>query len=603
MKRMMFVLVSVVMVASMLLAGCAPAATATVAPATQAPAPATQAPAPATAAPAPATAAPVCAAKGTAAIPFPSSGKTVTVAFSQEPDLVDALFSSMSYSAWVAQTTLVGLGTWDANKNLVPELATDIPTAANGGISTDGLTITWHLKPCLFWSDGQPLTSADVKFTWQVLVDKGNAVYTRAGYDQISSIDTPDATTAVLHFSALFPPWQTLFTSGPNNQGNIQPMHILQGKTGLEKDPYIHWPTVASGPWVITDWVAGDHLTMLPNPNYWKGHPKLDQIQIKFVPDPETALAALKTGDVDFVPDFAESDVPTLTALEPAIHTRVDGLGDFEHYLFNMGVKGTGVGQSDYDGPCPFKDVNVRKAIILGIDRQTIYNTLLFGTTPVIANLWPNSSWTNTSETAYPYDPTQAQALLDAAGYKPGSDGIRHGMCNGVDTKLSFNFETTNKQLRIDAGTAVQGMLKKIGVEFKPNFIPSGTFFGNYAAGADMATGKFDMAGYTTGFYPDPYTDGFLCSTVISKQNQGGDNNYHICDPALDKLSAAVNASADPAARKTAIDAVQQYLYDNALVIPMYARANVMAYQDRLILPPTSGLGGMLGDTFDWAVK
>jgi peptide/nickel transport system substrate-binding protein len=595
------------MVASMLLAGCAPAATATTAPATQAPAPATQAPAPATQAPAPATvaatAAPACASKGTAAVPFPSAGKTVTIAFSQEPDLVDALFSSMSYSAWVAQTTLVGLGTWDANKNLVPELATDIPTTANGGISADGLTITWHLKPCLFWSDGQPLTSADVKFTWQVLTDKGNAVYTRAGYDQISSVDTPDASTVVLHFSALYPPWQTLFTSGPNNQGNIQPMHILQGKTGLEKDPFIRWPTVASGPWVITDWVAGDHMTLLPNPNYWKGHPKLDQIQIKFVPDPETALAALKTGDVDFVPDFAESDVPTLTALEPAIHTRVDGLGDFEHYLFNMGVKGTGVGQSDYDGPCPFKDVNVRKAIILGIDRQTIFKTLLFGTTPVIANLWPNSTWNDTTETAYPYDPTQAQSLLDAAGYKPGADGIRHGMCNGVDTKLSFNFETTTKQLREDVATAVQGMLKQIGVEFKPNFIPSGTFFGDYAAGADMATGKFDMAGYTTGFYPDPYTDNFLCSTVISKQNQGGDNNYHLCDPALDKLLAAVNASADPAVRKTAIDAVQKYLYDNALVIPMYSRANVMAYQDRLILPPTSGLGGMLGDTFDWAVK
>jgi len=82
-----------------------------------------------------------------------------------------------------------------------------------------------------------------------------------------------------------------------------------------------------------------------------------------------------------------------------------------------------------------------------------------------------------------------------------------------------------------------------------------------------MATGKFDMAGYTTGFYPDPYTDNFLCSTVISKQNQGGDNNYHLCDPALDKLLAAVNASADPAVRKTAIDGSSEYLYDNALVI------------------------------------
>jgi peptide/nickel transport system substrate-binding protein len=595
----MFVLVSIVMIASMLLAGCAPAATAV--PATQAPAPATQAPAPATAAPA--TAAPACAAKGTAAIPFPSSGKTVTVAFSQEPDLADAIFSSMSYAEWVAQGVLVGLGTWDAKNNLVPELATEIPSTTNGGVSADGLTITWHLKPCLFWSDGQPLTSTDVKFTWQVEVDPGNAVYSRAGYDQITSVDTPDATTAVLHFKAVYPPWQTLFTSGPNNQGNLQPEHILKGKTGLEKDPFIHQPTIASGPWVITDWVAGDHLTMLPNPNYWQGHPKLDQIQIKFVPDPETALAALKTGDVDFVPDFAESDIATLAPLEPTIHTRVDAGPEFEHYLFNLGVKGTGAGQSDYDGPCPFKDVNVRKAIILGIDRDTIVKTLLGGKTTVPASLWPNSSWTNTNLKPYPFDPAQAQTLLDTAGYKPGADGIRHGMCNGKDTKLSFAFETTNKQLRIDMATAIQGMLKKIGVEFKPTFIPSGTFFGNYASGADMATGKFDIAGYTTGFYPDPYTDGFLCSTVISAQNQGGDNNYHVCDPAMDKLSAAVNASVDPAVRKTAVDALQQYQYDNALLIPIYARANIMGYVDRFVLPPTSVIGGMMGDTFDWDVK
>jgi len=137
--------------------------------------------------------------------------------------------------------------------------------------------------------------------------------------------------------------------------------------------------------------------------------------------------------------------------------------------------------------------------------------------------------------------------------------------------------------------TAIQGMLKKIGVEFKPTFIPSGTFFGNYASGADMATGKFDIAGYTTGFYRI-LTQTLLCSTVISAQNQGGDNNYHVCDPAMDKLSAAVNASVDPAVRKTAVDALQQYQYDNALLIPIYARANIMGYVDRFVLPPTSVL-------------
>jgi peptide/nickel transport system substrate-binding protein len=510
----------------------------------------------------------------------------------------------MSYSAWVGQMTLVGLATWDAKNNFVPVLASDIPTTANGGVSADGLTITWHLKPCLFWSDGQPITSADIKFTWQVAMDKGNAVYTNQGYNQISSIDTPDPLTAVIHFSSLDPAWQIIFTDGPNNNGNLQPMHILQGKTGLEKDPFTRWPTVSSGPWVIADWVAGDHMTLLPNPNWYEGHPKLDQIQIKFVPDPETALAALKTGDVDFVPDFAESDIVNLQSLEPAIHMRVDPGPEFEHYLFNLGVQGTGTGQSDAAGPCPFQDVNVRKAIIMGIDRQTLVTTLLYGKTTVPASLWPNSQWTDTSLQPYPYDPTQAGQLLDQEGYKQDTPGaVRHGMCNGKDTKLSFNFETTDKQIRKDYGVAVQAMLAKIGVEFKPTFQPAGTFFGDYSSGADMMTGKFDMAGFTTGFYPDPYTDNFLCSTVVSKQNQGGDNDYHLCDPKMDQLFAAVNASADPAARKTAIDAVQQYQYDQALIIPMYARANVMAYLDRLVLPPTSVIGGMLGDTQDWDVK
>src|SRR5436190_627946 len=162
--------------------------------------------------------------------PGGAAAKPLTVALSQEPDKLNALFSSMSYTGWLSQMLLVGLGRWDDKNNLVPELAAEIPSTANGGVSADGLTITWHLKPNLKWSDGEPLTSADVKFTWQVETDPGNAVYTRSGYNKISSIDTPDATTAVLHFSELYPGWQTLFSQGPNNQGSIQPEHILKGK-------------------------------------------------------------------------------------------------------------------------------------------------------------------------------------------------------------------------------------------------------------------------------------------------------------------------------------------------------------------------------------
>ncbi|MBI2757635.1 MAG: peptide ABC transporter substrate-binding protein [Chloroflexi bacterium] len=599
MNRKLFALLAVLILASVVLSACG-SATPTEAPATAAP---TEAP----------TAAAACTPAGTEPIAFPSGGKSVTGAWSQEPDNIVPYYTQMSYAIWITQLTLVGLGEWDDKGAFVAELAADVPTADNGGVSADGLTITWKLKPCLFWSDGEPLTSADVKFTWQSIMDPKNVPLSRIGYDKIASIDTPDDQTVVIKFSELYPGWQTLFTQGPNNSGAILPKHILDGKTGLEKDPFTHQPTVSSGPFVISEWVAGDRMTLLPNPNFYKGRAKLDQVQIKFVPDPETALAALKTGDIDWYPDFSESDIVTVGALEPAIHLKVVPGADFEHYFFNLGTTagvtlpdGTVVGKSDVNGFCPFKDVNVRKAITLGIDRQTIVDTLLAGKTIVPATQWPNSSWTNTSLTPDKYDPAAAAALLDAAGYKVGADGIRAGTCDGKPVKLSFNFETTTKQIRVDIALAVQSDLKKIGIEFKPIHTPAGTFFAGYTDGGNMPLGKFDMAGYTTGFYPDPMSgvlDSYSCSTVPSKDSPSGTNNYHLCDPKLDDLMKAVNATADPAARKTALDAVQKYIFDQYYVIMMYARANVYGYVDRFVPAPFGFFSNMNWNAEDWTVK
>src|SRR5262249_7221244 len=154
-----------------------------------------------------------CAAPtGTEAIPFPSNGKTVTGGWTQEPNNVVPYYTVMSYAIWISQLTLVGLAEWDDKGQFVPELAAEVPTADNGGVSPDGLTITWKLKPCLYWSDGQPLTSADVKFTWESLMNTANIVTSRNGYDRIASIDTPDDNTVVIKFKELYPPWQTLFT-------------------------------------------------------------------------------------------------------------------------------------------------------------------------------------------------------------------------------------------------------------------------------------------------------------------------------------------------------------------------------------------------------
>ena len=119
---------------------------------------------------------------------------------------------------WITQLTLVGLGEWDDKGNFVPELGAEVPSAENGGVSADGLTITWKLKPCLFWSDGEPLTSADVKFTWESVMDPDNVPIQKTGYDKIASIDTPDDTTVVIKFKELYPALADRLHPGPEQQ-------------------------------------------------------------------------------------------------------------------------------------------------------------------------------------------------------------------------------------------------------------------------------------------------------------------------------------------------------------------------------------------------
>jgi peptide/nickel transport system substrate-binding protein len=193
---------------------------------------------------------------------------------------------------------------------------------------------------------------------------------------------------------------------------------------------------------------------------------------------------------------------------------------------------------------------------------------------------------------------------LDTAGYTAGSDGIRTGTCDGKPVKFSLGIETTTAQRRIDDVLSIQADLKKIGIDIKPNHIPAGTFFGSYTEGADMPLGKFDMAIFTTGYYPDPDAQSnWRCADVPNKDKVDGANNYHICDPKLDAMFEQGLASSDPATRKKAYDEIQQYMYDNVLMIPLYARANVYAFGSRLVFPPSSGYANALWDAENFDVK
>ncbi|MCL5995034.1 MAG: ABC transporter substrate-binding protein [Chloroflexi bacterium] len=527
--------------------------------------------------------------------------KQVTIGWYQEPSAVVAIYSSQTFVAWLGEITNVGLWNYDENEKVVLELADKFPDASNGGISADGKTITYTLKPDLKWSDGQALTSADIKFTWQAIVNPENkGVYSRVGYDQIDSIDTPDPQTAVVTFKDIYAPWPGLFAQTGVAGYGLLPEHILKDMKSLDGSDFVLNNPITAGPYKVTSVVKGDRIELEATDTYWRGRPKIDKIFIKVVPDRESVLAGLRTGDLDVGSDFAESSIPDLESVD-TINTFAKTTPNFEHYFFNLGTGKYGV-----TGPCPFQDVRVRQALTYGIDRFTIADKLLFQKTRVVAGLWPNSIYEDTSLEPYPYDPEKAKALLDEAGYKPGADGIREGQCGGQTVRLSFKHMTTSgNELRANVQTLTQQNLKDIGVEFIPDNKPSDTLFATYSENGPLATGQYDMGGFTTAFVsggdPDP-TDYFKLVGIPTQENPNGNNWYFLEDEQLDKLSDEQSKIVDVAKRTEIIKQMQKIMYDKAYVIPMYARLNVDAANKRITNVKSSATGNIFWNVWEWDV-
>ncbi|MCC7163155.1 MAG: peptide ABC transporter substrate-binding protein [Anaerolineae bacterium] len=568
-----YLVVATFVLVAFLIAACAPAAAPP--PAAQAPAAqATAAPAEPTAAPAAPTAAP---AEPTAP-PAAASGGTVNIAFYQEPNTLVSYYSNQTFAFWAELIYNRGFWTFDDKSAPSLELASEYPTVENGGISADGLTITYKLKPDLKWSDGEPLTSKDVVFTWEAIMnDKNTGVTSRDGYDKIESVTAPDDTTVVVKFKELYVPWPGLF-NGPNTGFGFLPQHVLGDKETLDGDDFLRAP-IGAGPFKVTEWKGGDHITFVPNENYWRGLPKLEGVNIKVVPSRDAGNAGLAAGDVDLVADEIEASIPDLDALMPAAHAQSVPSQSFEHYFFNLDD-----GTNGAPGNPIFRDVNVRKAYIMCIDRQTIADKLLFGKSKVISNLWPNSTYDNTDLVPYPYDPAAANKLLDDAGFKVGDDGIRTMDVDGKTVRFSFNHETTTgNQLRADVQVLATSTLRECGFEMLPQNYPSGTLFGSYAQSGPLATGKYETGGYTTSFSPDPDPgDTFKCDGIPTADAPNGNNWYRLCDPELSKLTEDQAKEADPAKRTAMIKEMQKIMYDKAYNAPLYNRLNTIGVSSRL---------------------
>src|SRR6266851_9445328 len=460
------------------LGACAPAPAAP--PSTSAPA-ATSAPvataasakptAPAAASPtSPPTAPPATQPTAPVAAAAKPGGKTLTIGEWQQVSIMNTLMTSEGGNV-ISGTKLAlrGVLYTDDKGAFEAELASEVPSTQNGGISADGKTITYKLRSNLTWHDGQPVTGVDVQYTWKAIMQPDHNVATRYGYDRIDSVETPNPQTVVVQFKDAFAPWATLFDV-------VLPQHILEKETDFNGSRY-HQQPIGFGPFKATENIKGDHTTYDAFDGYRRGRPKIDRIFIRYFGNTDAELQALKAKEIDLAWGVPLSNIPELKGLEgQGITTLVQPGPAEERYAFNM----------DHTQVPLFTDTQLRKALALSVDRKTIVDKLLFGLTTPARGDWDNTPWENKAISVDPYDPEQAKTILDGLGWKPGADGIRQK----GGQRLAFDHTTTSgSQLRENVQLLIQQNFKDVGVEMNIKNQPTDQLFGSYAAGGVWARG------------------------------------------------------------------------------------------------------------------
>jgi peptide/nickel transport system substrate-binding protein len=494
--------------------------------------------------------------------PGGGAADTLVVAQQREPaSLNPALENGTSSTEW-GELLFQYLVKYDDAGKLVGDAATEVPSLGNGGISRDGLTITYRLRPGLKFADGAPLTAKDCVYSIGAINDPANDPQSRFGYDVVRKAEAPDDTTLVLHLKRPFAPLLVVVLAP---QGfPILPAHLLAKLHDFNAIPFNALP-VGSGPYAVTRWVRGDHVELRANPYYYRGKPAIEHLRIRFVADPNTAMNLLRTKEVGGY--FSDLDYGNYPLLRQIAGVRVTSkpMNAVGAIIFNTQDPVT-------------RDRRVREALASAIDIPAVMRKTYRGavsTTNAGRGLF---IWAHDPQ-AYPdvkYDPARARALLDAAGWQPSLSGIRYKAGRPLDVLFVMQAATPGDTI---IGNAVTQYEKAVGVNVTLKAFNVTQFVAPANDGGPVYGGKFQMALYpfVNGDDPDT-TDQFSCATVPPH----GYNKSRLCDPRVDALLARGQRTYDLARRKAVYRELQTILREQMPIALLYQRPELDAFTDRL---------------------
>ncbi|MGO2633673.1 MAG: ABC transporter substrate-binding protein [Galactobacter sp.] len=437
-------------------------------------------------------------------------------------------------------------------------------------VKDDGKTWEFTLQDDLKWSDGEPITSADVKWTYDQMLSNtdmgeanGNLV------SNLDSVETPDESTVVMKMKSAQAP-------NPGVTIPVVPKHIWEKYDDPAKAPNEE-KVVGSGPYTLESYKANQFIKLKANPNFWRGEPKIKNLDYVYYTNADAQVQALRSGEVDLVMGLSPTQYDAIEGTE-GISLNA-GMGRrYMSLSINVGME-TRDGKAFGSGNPALKDVEVRQALRQGVDTETLVEKVLDGKGSTAASFIPNSfpKWALKSDNQavkdLSYDPDAAKKKLDAAGWKAGSNGIREKDGKKLSLTLLLDADDPFQQ---SASDYLVPWFKSIGVELKPQSTDSDTM-------SDKAIkGDYDIyfTGWSTDSDPEYQLSINTCANRATRTDgTGGTSQDGYCSEEFDKLYAEQRAALDESEREEIVQKMLALNYTDTPQIVLWNADSLEGYR------------------------
>ncbi len=516
-----------------------------------------------------------------AAVSTNLNNNELKIGISQEFENFNPLISSMAATSYMLRMTNRTLVVIDADGKWVPQLAKSIPTLENGEAKVvklngkDKIQANWEILENAVWGDGQPVTCEDFALAIKIASSPNVGVGEKEVYTQVEKVEFDAKTPKKCKFTYEKAKWDFYqlgtFFPVPKNLEDAVFKKFGSQKEGYEKNSlYTKDPTnigLYNGPYLISEIQLGDHVTFVPNPKFYGDAPKIKKIIVKLIPNTGTLEANLRSGTIDMISSLG-------LALDQAIafdkKIKSENLGFvvqfqpsavYEHIDLNL------------DNPY-LKDVKVRKALQYAINKDDLVNALFEGKQkPAIHNITPRDPWFTddpSKVSIYKYNKREAERLLDEAGWKPGTDGIR--MKDGKRLSLTLMTTAGNKTREL-VQVYLQNQWKQVGIEVNAKNEPARVFFGETTKKRNFDS----MALFAWVSSPESSPKSTFSSKNIptAKNGYSGQNYMGWVNPQVDKLLETLETEMKHEKRVEIVHEILKHYTDEIPVLPLYYRSDV----------------------------